>query len=261
MRLDARCLSALKLRGRTAVLHHMASWQWQPRERAHHNLWICLRGTGSMEIAGLHHQVRPGFAVLIAPSTPVRAVGPPGAGMHNIGLHFNMPQHAALLLRPWTDRSAEIHQLPLQRELAQYLQTLLLDPCYDRHEAEAVARQMLRIFLRELDRPLEDSVTRLIRRQAGEIELDPGTDRGVDFLARKAGLSTSQYTRRFRELFDTTPARFIIDRRIENARRLLRETTIGIDLIARQLGYRDQAFFSRQFKAKTGASPRQHRSP
>lgn len=255
------CLTDLRLRGRPAVVHRLADWQWRPRERTHHNLWICLRGTGTMEIGGRRHRVHPGFAVLIAPRTTVRGHGSAGAGMHNIGLHFHLPRRAAVAIRPWTDRRTEIHHLPLLRELARYLQALLLEPVPDMAEAAAVARQMLRVFLRELDSPLEDRVTRLIRRQAAEIELEPGADRTVDVLARPTALSTSQYTRRFRELFGTTPVRFIIDRRIDHARRLLRESALGLDQIARQLGYRDQAFFSRQFKAKTGVSPRRHRAP
>lgn len=257
----ARSLPLLRLRGRTSVVHRMAHWQWHPRERAHHNLWVCLQGTGTMEIAGRAYNVQPGFAVIIAPRTAVRGGCPAGGGMHNIGVHFHLPRLAAASFRPATERGVELRHLPLMRELAFYLQALLLEPAGIRAEAEAVARQMLRIFLRELGAPAEDTVTRHIRRQAADIEIEPGGDRNVESLAREAGLSTSQYTRRFRELFGTTPAQFIIALRINHARRLLRETNLGLDEIARQLGYHDQAFFSRQFRAKTGIAPRRHRHP
>lgn len=255
----SRSIASLRLHGRTAVIHQVTGWRWQPRERAHYNLWICLRGEGVMDLNGRSYDVHPGAAVLISPRAVVRASGPSGAPMHNIGMHFHLQRHAAAALLPWTDRAVDVHHLSLLRELAHYLQSLLLDPASTRREAEGVARQMLRVFLRELQTPQEDAVTRDIRRQAAEIGLDPGTNRSVDLLAGEVGLSTSQYTRRFRELLGTTPVRFMIDRRIDEARRFLRETPLGLDQIARQLGYKDQAFFSRQFKARTGMPPWRHR--
>jgi AraC-like DNA-binding protein len=243
------------------VVQAPGPWQWEPRERTHHNLWICLRGTGTMDIGRTSHAIRPGFGLVIAPRTIVRGRGASVHGMRNIAVHFHLPRRAAAAFRPWTERGVEVQQLPLLHQLAQYLQMLLLDAVPDPGETSAVARQMLRVFLRELQRPPEDALTRRIRQQAADLGLRPDTARPVGCLAREAGLSVSQYTRRFRDLFGTTPVRFLIDRRIDHARRLLRETTLGLDRIARELGYRDQTFFSRQFKAETGIAPRRHRRP
>jgi two-component system response regulator YesN len=50
-----------------------------------------------------------------------------------------------------------------------------------------------------------------------------------------------------------------VSRRIEAARHLLLESTLGVEQIAEALGYSNSAFFSRQFKLKTGVAPGEFR--
>lgn len=74
-------------------------------------------------------------------------------------------------------------------------------------------------------------------------------------MAKKAGLSMPQFNRRFRDLTGTSPARYLIQRRVDRARLLLRETPMGLQEIAGALGYRDIYYFHRQFRAETGRTP------
>ncbi|NGZ74780.1 AraC family transcriptional regulator [Saccharibacillus alkalitolerans] len=48
--------------------------------------------------------------------------------------------------------------------------------------------------------------------------------------------------------------------RIDRARRLLKETSLKVHQIARQVGYADQAYFSRCFKSVVGVSPASYRA-
>ena len=81
----------------------------------------------------------------------------------------------------------------------------------------------------------------------------------VEKLASRAFLSTRQFERRFRSLFQMSPSDFILKVRIDAARRLLVVSDLSITQIALQCGFFDNSHFTRQFKKKMGVSPLQFR--
>jgi AraC family transcriptional regulator len=78
-------------------------------------------------------------------------------------------------------------------------------------------------------------------------------------VARECSLSASHFARSFKETFGMAPHRWLIARRIELGKELLRQTTKPIAEIAIQSGFRDQTAFTRTFRQVTGNSPGQWR--
>lgn len=78
-------------------------------------------------------------------------------------------------------------------------------------------------------------------------------------LARVLGCSRSAMFRRFRELFDTTPCKYINEIRIRRAQMLLTSTNAQIGEIASAVGIPDAFYFSRIFKQMTGISAIEYR--
>ena len=74
-------------------------------------------------------------------------------------------------------------------------------------------------------------------------------------LAAECGLSTSHFARAFRHSFGTSPHRWLTQRRIELAQRLLIESAMPIAEIAVACGFADQSHFTRIFARHVGASP------
>ncbi|WP_034854254.1 AraC family transcriptional regulator [Sinorhizobium sojae] len=79
-------------------------------------------------------------------------------------------------------------------------------------------------------------------------------DIGLDELAKVAGLSRAHLIRAFRKEFHITPHAFLTDKRVREARGLLRLGWSAADT-AYQCGFADQAHFTRHFKARTGVTP------
>lgn len=81
-------------------------------------------------------------------------------------------------------------------------------------------------------------------------------------LAQECGMSVSHFTRSFRATFGTSAHGWLVQRRIELAKDLLRTSGYPLVDIALQCGYSDQAAFSRTFTQTVGVSPglwrRQH---
>ncbi len=251
--------TALRLRDHRTLYYNPGRWDWVSPSRNHYNLWIGLSGRGTMEIDGRRHPVGPGTGALLTPRTAVRAANESGFDVHNIGVHFTVPARCAAALDRRARGVTEVRCLPLLNELARHIEEFGASPDAREDELNALARLMVRVFLREQDAPREDPLARRLKAQATAIRMQPGASWDVATLAREASVSVSQYNRRFRQVLHLPPNAFIIDCRIEKARQLLRESTLGVDEIARTLGYHSAAFFSRQFKSKTGTPPLHHR--
>jgi AraC family transcriptional regulator len=75
-------------------------------------------------------------------------------------------------------------------------------------------------------------------------------------LADACGLSVSHFCRSFKQSFGVPAHRFVIRRRVEFAKSLLRNSTLPLAEVALRSGFSDQAAFSRTFGSLSGKSPR-----
>ncbi|KQV11364.1 AraC family transcriptional regulator [Rhizobium sp. Root1203] len=85
------------------------------------------------------------------------------------------------------------------------------------------------------------------------------TDIGLEEVAKVTGLSRAHLIRAFRKEYHITPHAFLTDKRVREARKLLRAGQAPAD-VAIQCGFADQAHFTRHFKARTGVTPGQFRA-
>ncbi len=79
-------------------------------------------------------------------------------------------------------------------------------------------------------------------------------------IAHHVALSPNYLANLFKRQFDRTIIDYLTEVRIEEAKRLLRETELKVSRIASEVGYNSPYYFSRAFKQVTGRSPRQFRS-
>ena len=92
--------------------------------------------------------------------------------------------------------------------------------------------------------------------------LDESLESGfkLESCAAKLGFSEAHLIRSFSQAFQTTPYEYLMNRKIETAKRLLLYSRLSIKEIAARLSFSDQYYFSNYFKRKTGASPRCYRT-
>ncbi|MFD5157320.1 GlxA family transcriptional regulator [Streptomyces hawaiiensis] len=87
----------------------------------------------------------------------------------------------------------------------------------------------------------------------------PDADLCVDTLAVRARLSPRHFARVFRAETGMTPGRYVDRVRLEHARRLLEDTTDGIEEIARTSGYGTPEAMRRAFVKTLGTPPAEYR--
>lgn len=78
-------------------------------------------------------------------------------------------------------------------------------------------------------------------------------------LADKLCMSQSQLNRKVKSITGSSTAEYILQMRMERARRLLASTEIPVGEIATRCGFEDQSHFTRSFKAIFGLTPTQYR--
>lgn len=81
----------------------------------------------------------------------------------------------------------------------------------------------------------------------------------VDELAAMAGYSYHHFRHLFKKKFGVSPIRYVLDKRLEKARSLLRHTELPITSIAMECGFASDAQFCMLFKRELGETPRAFR--
>lgn len=81
----------------------------------------------------------------------------------------------------------------------------------------------------------------------------------VEFLANHTGFSRDYYSKKFTARYGCSPATYITNLRIRQARYLLTETQMPVAQIADAVGISDSNYFSRLFNRSVGLYPRKYR--
>jgi transcriptional regulator GlxA family with amidase domain len=82
----------------------------------------------------------------------------------------------------------------------------------------------------------------------------------VERLADVSGVSEAHFARSFKDAFGAPPHRYLLTRRIERAKALLRDSDVAIIDIAFQTGWQSLGTFGRTFRDITGESPTELRA-
>ncbi|WP_313884330.1 AraC family transcriptional regulator [Mycobacteroides abscessus] len=82
----------------------------------------------------------------------------------------------------------------------------------------------------------------------------------LESLARSANMSVTQFIKTFTATFHTTPYQYVLDRRIERAKRMLGTTALPVTDIASRVGFSSPSHFATAFKSRVGVTPTGYRN-
>ena len=119
-----------------------------------------------------------------------------------------------------------------------------------------LGRQQDLSFSGETTGPRASKECELIRRY---IDNHFKEDLNLDHLARLAHLNKYYLSHSFRREFGTSPINYLISRRVDESRFLLRKTDHSLSLIAEILGFSSLSYFSQCFRRVEGISPTEYR--
>jgi AraC-like DNA-binding protein len=77
----------------------------------------------------------------------------------------------------------------------------------------------------------------------------------VATLARESHASAAHFSRSFKRAFGETPHKYLVRRRIERAKELLRGTDLSVTEVSLEVGFKSLGSFSSAFRELVGESP------
>ncbi len=83
-------------------------------------------------------------------------------------------------------------------------------------------------------------------------------DLDLEALSKELGMSYSWFRKKFREYTSISPARYVLGLRIQEACRLLTESSLSIKEIAYSVNFDDNAYFSAMFLREVGMTPKEY---
>lgn len=244
-------------------IHRPSVWPWLWEATIpYYNFWFQTEGAGRLVCRGKEYRLEPGTCFLFTPGTKVWATNDEGAGMANFAAHFF----------PVTEQRISHRRLePLfGRKVVRmnYFLELSADIMAAHRQGDRLGRQqsewalltMISHLWREAFHSPQAAQNEKIIEVLNQVAYSAERPSGIPDLARQAGLSSSQFTRRIREITGDSPNDYIIHERIRHACFLLMETSKSVKMVAADLGYADTSFFVRQFRKIMSVTPSQYRN-
>ncbi len=168
-------------------------------------------------------------------------------------------------------------QTPVNEYVVQEAAVALVKDFFDRINSlfvhkKGVNNQLIKLKLKEivlllLQTDNAQSVKQIIKSLFSErsfsfkeiIDAHLYTPANVDNLAQLTGHSLSTFKRRFKELYNASPAQYLLEKRLEKAAEKLRISDEQISHIGYQFGFESPEHLSRAFKKHFSQSPSQYR--
>ncbi|MCC5810683.1 MAG: helix-turn-helix domain-containing protein [Ectothiorhodospiraceae bacterium] len=247
----------------TLSRHHVS------HEHDFHQLVLCTFGETDLSIEGTQQQITPEYGCIIPCSHHHEYEGDGRNRTLVLDMPLSTPRSTAFRDEACRlfDQPRFFRVDPALRELTGALMTQL-----ERNPAmqDEVGAVIVRALCTSLgSKPVQHKASRQTRPHP-RIDLrlinafiDAHMDRTltVAHLADACAISASHLHAIFRDRLDVTPHAYIQLRRLEQGRRLIRDTDWPLGVISRQIGFADQSSFSRACRRYLGVAPSRLRRP
>ncbi|MDZ8118464.1 helix-turn-helix transcriptional regulator [Pontiella agarivorans] len=185
----------------------------------------------------------------------------------NIVIAHDTDRFIVLGCHCWYDRPGAIPIKSCASNKAKYLSDLLAETADSFNHGSLVAPHLYRAYLglileeyeRVVSKP-KPGVSPMVARCMDLLFAELGsTDLSIMHIARQLNCNADSLSARFSREVGKTAIEYLTELRMEQAKRLLRETSLSIAEVAWASGYRDANYFSRLFKKQNGTTPRSFR--
>ncbi|GED67378.1 hypothetical protein BRE01_10800 [Brevibacillus reuszeri] len=116
-------------------------------------------------------------------------------------------------------------------------------------------QQLLHLIWSNPPSSIDEKSSTVVDRTVTYIHTNFADSIGLVDLAKQAGLTPRYYTEIFKKKVGKSPIEYLTSYRMEQAKKLLRESDKRLREVARLIGYEDEFYFSRRFKQQVGVSP------
>ena len=206
-----------------------------------------------------------GHTMYIPPNSDIWAFGDSTSLVRGVRLRFDLSTVEGLLQEEFDQEKWREPVLLLYDDRIRDIASLIWQECQIDEERPQLYGESLTVALlcclfqsnHAKKRVSQFGLSRIqLRRTVEYMQASLFRDVRMRELASVAGLSPSHFGRAFKASTGMTPHRWIVQRRIELAQRLMRESGKSIAIASQMAGFASQSHFTKAFRVSTGATPR-----
>lgn len=256
-------LLTLKGVGLQYVESHDYNWDSRTRRDAHCVVQYTLNGEGGLEIEGLHYSVHAGDVFIIdIPGTNRYYL--PETSSHWEFLYLEFTKECLPMLRKIYSVAGPVLHLPKDSELPDQIMNIYAEALGDRMSSFFEnARVSYDLWLRLTEYAVSFSGSEISKIDLAKSYIDQNyfrNDLDLDQVADHIGMSRSYMCQEFRSKYGISPGKYLREVRISHACYLLMaKSDHTLQEIAEMVGYSNNNYFGKVFKAETGLSPGEYR--
>lgn len=151
-----------------------------------------------------------------------------------------------------------------RQEVEDILEAMLREYAVDRYGSKSVIECYMNILITKMLRQTlivadEKERADVWKELLLYIDTNLGSELTLSTLAQKCFYNPSYFSRMFKQKYGTSLTEYVGRKRVEFAVKLIRETELSIDEIARKAGFSDRSTFYHTFSKYTGKSPSDYR--
>ena len=125
---------------------------------------------------------------------------------------------------------------------------------------ETIYYSIYQMFKEQNAQYIDSDKADMIKNAVDEIDTDfTSVNLNISDLSAKCGMSEVYFRKIFTLRFGVSPKEYIIQKRMDYAKRLLCSGEFGVSEIAELCGYSEPCHFSREFKKRVGVAPRDYK--
>lgn len=233
---------------------HYIAPQKHPWIQDQYTLHFVLHGSGFLEIGGRKHNILAEQLFVIPPDEPMMYYPNPEDPWDYVWFCISGSSAEALFRNTGASLSSPILKTENGSQIKDTLSHLFdTEDAPDAYMVNAIFYQVLHYLIQP--KPKHSNLAKTLIDQNFQ-----SVDFTIEKLCKECGLSHAQLCRNFSANYGISPKQYLIQKRLDYAKKLLIETDLKIDAVAHSCGYLDSANFMKEFKKKVGMSAGQFRN-
>lgn len=241
-------------------------WHSTPHSHSCTELFYVTSGVGQFFFEGVTKPVSPNDLIIVNPNVEHTEISYNANPLEYIvlgveGLELSVSDEME-------NRYCIVNFRNKQEHILFYLQNMLREIEAKSPGYETICQDLMEIFVIYLTRqtdfsttmvPIKKSASRLCNNVKRYIDEHFKENISLDMLAELTHSSKYYMVHAFSEEFGVSPINYMISRRIEEAKQLLKTYDYSLSLISRILGFSSPSYFSQIFRKTTGMTPNEYR--
>lgn len=227
-----------------------ANWQFHCNSKPYHGLLYVIDGQAQYVSENHTEIVTPDSVVYLAKNSTYHMKALHDKPYHYLIITFHLDRE---LLLPFEVISSPIHKKRLYELFRQIVAVNFTRTAGYKFLSRSLVQQLIYYLMQ--DHIQSNSSMANMHAVIDYIENNYSNKISIDNLSDIVGLSTSQFRKKFKELYGTSPLEYINRLRIENAKDLLRSEMYSQNEIATLCGFENVYYFNRVFKKYANITP------